>query len=108
MPITSNIGTIYRGEDVTLNFTMSPVVDISGWTLVFNIRDERLTGDSLLTASGSVTSGAGGTFSIPLAAADTDNLDPDEYAWDVWRTDSGSAAVLALGTITVEGTPRVP
>lgn len=108
MAIVSNIGTIYKGEDVTLNFTMSPVVDISGWTLSFTIRDERLTGSALVTAAGSVTSGVDGTFSVALTAAQTTTLDPDEYAWDVWRTDSGSATVLALGDITVAGTPRVP
>jgi hypothetical protein len=109
MPILSNIGTIYKGEDITLNFTMDPVVNISGWTLSFSIRDLKLTDAAAdVTASGSVTSGAAGTFSVTLTAAQTASLDAGKYAWSVWRTDSGSSATLALGTLIISGTARTP
>lgn len=108
MSITTNLGTIYRGEDITLNFTMDPVVDISGWTLAYTIRDKHLTGSALASSVGTVTSGASGTFTVPITAAQSAAIDPGNYSWDVWRTDSGSASLLAHGDIIVAGSPRVP
>jgi hypothetical protein len=108
MAILNDLGTIYKGEDVSLNFTMSPVVNITGWTITFTVRKESLTGSVILTSDGTVVSGPSGTFSVPIAAAQTSGVKPGEYAWDVWRVDVDSAALIAYGDITISGSPRIP
>lgn len=108
MAITSNIGPIYTGEDVQLNFTMSPVENINGWTLVFTVKVAQMDSPAILSVPGTVVSGPAGTFSISLSAANTALLPPNQYVWDVWRTDLGSEVVLALGKLNVRDTARVP
>ena len=104
---TSQNLEFFRGEDVTLNFTMAPVVDITGWTLSFKVK-QTATDAALLTIAGSVTVGASGTFGVALTAAQTTTLGVGTYVYDAWRTDSGAATALTYGTVTVKGTPRVP
>ena len=101
MPATDSI-EIYKGEDVTLSFTMNPVVDITGWTLEFNIEQ---SGTVVLTKSASVTDGPNGLFSVSLTDADTDGL-ANNYTYDVWRTDDGSESVLAIGNFIVHRVAR--
>jgi hypothetical protein len=90
---------IYRGEDVVLPFTMSPVEDITGWTLLMSVSGG---GAVLFTKAGAVISGAAGTFSVSLTDAETELLAAsDVYDYDVWRTDAGAERVLARGTLRV-------
>lgn len=97
----------YRGEDVTLNFTMAPVVDITGWTISFRAKSDA-TQTALVTVNATITVAASGTFAVALTAAQTTSLNASTYAYDVWRTDSGAATALTMGTITSKGSPRIP
>jgi hypothetical protein len=102
------IGPVYRGSDVTLNFTESPVVDITGWTMSFRLKQSQADPTTLLTVNASITSAPAGTFSVALTAAQTLTLAAGTYQWDVWRTDTGSANALATGTLIVTGSVKIP
>lgn len=98
---------LFRGEAVTLNFTMDPVEDISGWTLAFTAA--RSLGDPTksIEEAGVVVSGAAGTFKVVLETAQTD-LSAGVYHYDVWRTDAANERVLAIGTMTISDVVRLP
>jgi hypothetical protein len=108
MAQVQDIPPIYRGEDVTLNFRMVPVEDITGWTMSFRLKQLIDDATVLLTVNASITTPAAGTFAVALSAAQTTTVAAGYYAYDVWRTDSGSAAALALGTVVVKGSVRLP
>jgi hypothetical protein len=95
--------TIYRGEDVTLSFTMDPVVDITGWTLTFSVRNYA---GVVFTKTATVTSAVDGTFTIAVVDTDSDSLIPGTYLYDVWRTDEGSERVVAIGSFVVNKVAR--
>lgn len=90
----------YKGESVTLAFTMTPVVDISTWTLRFTLKKLATDVASVLSKTGTVTVGPSGTFSVALAKADT-NIPARDYQYDVQRIDAGSEAVLSIGTFSI-------
>jgi hypothetical protein len=96
--------TLFRGEDVVLNFDIDE--DISGWSMSLYISDS--TGDSspTLTVTGSIDTAATGLCHASLTAAQTAALALPVYYWELARTNSGAVAVLSYGTLTV--LPRVP
>lgn len=98
--------TFYRGEDIILQFTMDPVQDITGWTLLFTLKADAQDPTALVSKAGSIVSAPNGVFSVSLSSSDT-NLTPAQYVYDVWRTDAGSKAVLSKGTFTIEQGVRV-
>lgn len=102
MPKTDAI-TIYRGEDVDLPFTMDPVENITGWTIVLSIKS---AAQVVITKTATITSGASGTFVFALLHADSDDLDPGAYHYDVWRTDTASERVLAIGNFYIADVVR--
>lgn len=106
--IIETIAPVYRGSDVTLNFTMTPLTDITGWTMSFRLKVNQGDPTALLTINASITTAAAGTFAVAITAAQTTTLPAGQYMWDVWRTDSGSANPLALGPMTVLGTVKIP
>lgn len=92
-----------RGDDVILNFTMTPVPasGISGWTTALKIvtRDQ---GRSVVgTVAGVVVSAGLGTLRVTIPAATTAGLSALLHDFFLRRTDSGYAALLADGTINV-------
>lgn len=103
MPATNPI-TIYRGEDITLTFTMDPVVDITGWDIEFNVE---MSGGQAITKTATVTNGPNGVFTVALLTTDTD-LRPGIYQYDAWRMDDGSSRPLAVGTFTIVDVARLP
>jgi hypothetical protein len=103
-----DIGPIYRGEDVTFQFTMVPTTDITGWTITLRVKAALMDPAALLTVSGTLQAPAAGVFTVPLTATQTQSLSAGQYAYDVWRTDSGSAANLSLGLLVVKSSVRVP
>lgn len=104
MPTVENI-EIYRGEEIELNFTMSPVEDISGWDIEFNIGGVKHA--KLVTVLADINDGPNGTFTVTLTAIDTD-IRPGRYSYDVWRTDLDTERVIAVGVFTVLDEVRVP
>ena len=95
MSVTSNL-TWFRGEDVTLDFQMTPGQDITGWTISFKLADT-LGGTVQFTKSATIVDGPRGQFRVTVASADTASLGAGRYMWDCRRTDSGSKATLADG-----------
>ena len=94
------------GEDVTVQVTISPVVDITGWTLVMTARltlgvlplaFQKSTGGFGIV----ITSGPLGVFNITVASADTSALAAVEYFYDIQRTDVGFRHVLVEGMLTL-------
>lgn len=101
----ANDFTTYRGEDVVLTFTMTPTTNISGWTIDFNARRSLTDPTIFLTVAGVVTNAAAGIFTVTLSAANTLTVS-GSVPYDVVRTDSGSVAVLSIGTWTNKGGVR--
>jgi hypothetical protein len=97
MSITSHL-SFFRGEDITLDFQMTPPSDITGWAITLKVADA-LGGSVLVTKSASIVDGPRGRFRVTLASADTATLAVGRYVWDARRTDSGNRATLADGTL---------
>ena len=97
-----------RGEDVTFPLTHqtsatdSTAVNITGWTISAKVRNER--NDVIFTIAGTIVSGVAGTYTIAFTSAQL-LIEPKSYKLDVWRTHSGSAKPMGVGTLTV--TPNV-
>ena len=97
MSITSGL-TFFRGEDITIDFTMTPPVDITGWTLSFKVAVS-LGGAVQFTKTPTIVDGPRGKFRVTIASADTSALAVGRYVWDCRRTDSGAKATLADGAL---------
>jgi hypothetical protein len=95
--VTSHL-SFFRGEDVTLDFQLTPPIDITGWTISLKMADS-LGGTVQFTKSATITSGPEGRFRVTIASADTSGLAVGRYVWDARRTDSGNKATLADGTL---------
>lgn len=108
--MTMSVGTttieIYLGEDAVLTFTMSPVENITGWTIGFTV--EGSAPEKIIEKNAVVTDGPGGVFTVTLAAVDSESLAPGSYQYDVWRMDTGSRRVLALGSFRILDVARLP
>jgi len=98
MSITSHI-TFFRGEDITLNFQMTPPVDITGWTITFSIFTDlpSESGTSVFTATATIADGPRGKFTVGIPSANTASQSVGRYVWDCRREDSGNKATLADG-----------
>lgn len=107
MAVTTQDITVYRGEKATLSFTLTTGENITGWTLLFTAARKKDMATKLFQVTGTVTDGAAGEFSVALTTTHT-NQTPDEYAFDVWRTDTGYEQLLALGGFIVAANVRVP
>lgn len=105
MSIVQNI-SVYRGEDIVLEHLMQPVVDITGWALIFTVRKEL---DELPIVIQKTTGGGGivivdgpaGRDDITLLSADTAELDVGDYLFDIQRDDVGAHRELTTGTFTI-------
>ena len=100
MSITSHIN-FFRGEDITLNFQMTPVQDITGWGITWKMANQ-LGGTILLTKTATIVDGPRGQFSVSIASSDTSGLAVGRYVWDARRTDSGNKSTVADGYVTLK------
>jgi hypothetical protein len=99
----------YVGAAGSLVITMSPVVNITGWAIDWNLRAYHGASTALATkttGAGTITltTPASGIFTVALITGDTSALTEGLYSWDSRRTDSGAQDVLAYGTFHL----RVP
>lgn len=95
--------SMFVGEDVVLSFSPASsqvVTSIAGWTLLFTLRDVP-GGTTQFTVSGVITNGASGIYTVTIPRASTLSLTPGTYDYDVSRTDSGSRAVIAYGSLVL-------
>jgi len=97
---TTNNIALYRGEDRLIQFTMSPVEGITGWTIVCSVKQAFTDTAPLSSTSATVLNGPQGVFSVLFSSSMT-TLDPGDYVYDVQRTDSGQVAVLSIGKLTI-------
>jgi hypothetical protein len=106
MATTSTI-TAKRGTKLTLNFTMSPVVDISGRTIVFTVAHRANSETKLIQVGATVVSGSAGTFQAIVPSASMD-LAPGHHYFDASCTDIGLEATYANGPFVIEGIALKP
>lgn len=98
----------FRGEDILLTFTMSPVTNIAGWTISLAVKSTLYDAATVLTLVGTIADAAGGIFTVPISAAqNTTTLSSGDYAYAAQRTDSGSVAVLSEGSIKVKPSAKL-
>jgi hypothetical protein len=88
-----------QGEDVNVTWTMSPIVNITGWTIVFYVGG--VANSIRLQIACTVSNGPAGIFTALIPDADTATLDSGLYAFEVRRTDSGYNTVLSNGAINL-------
>jgi hypothetical protein len=99
---------IGRGDAGTLNFSYSPVVDITGYTITFSVAKVRGGTEKLFPqVAASVISGPAGTFRVLLTTQHT-NQPHGTYYWDASRTDSGQEQVIARGPFVIVAGARLP
>jgi len=106
MPLNQAI-KIYRGEDVIITFTMSPIIDITGWSILMTITKKFNTTTKILTIPGTVLSGPDGQFYVPLTSIQTD-INPEVYKYDVFRNLPDDNRVLSIGDFIVAKDSRYP
>jgi len=98
----------FRGEDVLITFTMTPLTDITAWTITCVLKPTLDNATVLLTVAATVTSAAAGIYTVAFTAAqNTTTLSAGIYQYAVERTDSGSVAVLSEGTMQIKPTAKL-
>jgi hypothetical protein len=103
----------FKGAASIIPFAVSPVVDITGWSLTFTVTAGFGSTTPLVQktvgAGVTITSGPNGTYQVVLASADTTaaTVGVGFFAYDVWRTDPGAEACLTLGYFVVQPEVRL-
>lgn len=106
--------TVRRGEDVVIPFAPPSPVDITGYSLAFNVSPspgESITSGFPLTigAGITVTDAEAGEYRVTIPKAVTMLLTSGgPYAWDCWRTTTGGEKRLAGGRLVVKEPVRRP
>jgi hypothetical protein len=103
--------TVYTSEDKTT------VREITGWAMSFLIKRKQndVDASALITKTTSAGIAIGGSFdatpedntqkaTVTIADTDTDDIYPGVYYWELKRTDAGSEARVAYGTISLNQT----
>lgn len=99
------------GNDVSLPFIPTDVVDITGWTITFTVVS-RLpqTNTALLTKTlgdgVTVTNAPGGDFTVSLSSADIQSLGSGQFYYAVTRTNAGFTDEIASGIMDVSSTAK--
>jgi hypothetical protein len=99
---------VFKGENVTLNFTVTPDTSIVGWTIVMTVRKSLESADEVLTKTATLDDAANGEFSFDLNTVDTELLTEGPYLYDVTRTDTGFITTLGIGSFILKGSSRLP
>lgn len=107
MPIAQTI-KIFRGEDIILHFTMTPVEDITGWVISLTVAKNNNMTQKVTQQTAVLTSGPNGTFDVYLPKSVTQAIEPDTYKYDVWRTNTGEERILSVGDFIVGANARIP
>jgi len=84
--------------------TMSPVEDITGWTLEAHFRDRPVgsTPTLLLTRSGVLSDPTNGVATFAIVSSETGTtLGAGDFDYDIWRIDAGSEKRLVWGELSV-------
>ena len=106
MPTVRTI-KVWRGEDITLNFTMVPPTDITGWVTSLTVSKGYNNSIKVFQVTGINTNAPNGEFSMIIPAASL-NIYPATYAYDVFRTSPGNLRILNVGDFIVGKDARYP
>lgn len=109
MTMTNQNVTIWAGDTVNLNVVVGDgaggLKDISGATIAWLLYDENAGASVLTKSTGSgitITSGAGGAFTVALAAADTEDVTPGAYYHEAEVTDTlGNISTVFIGSVKI-------
>jgi hypothetical protein len=97
MSVTSSL-SFFRGEDVTVDFQMTPPADVTGWAISFTLKDTLGgTTQNGFPLIATLVDGPRGRFRVAIASALTAGLAAGRYVWDCRRTDGGNKTTLADG-----------
>jgi hypothetical protein len=89
-------------EDIVFAWVITPVQDISGWTLEFHVRNKDNT--LLLSRAGVLTDPVNGAATFTFTSSETGTtLGFDDFDYDVWRIDAGFAKQLTYGELNARG-----
>lgn len=97
----------FVGDDwPIIPFQMSPVVNITGWTIQFSLYPASFSTSAIFTRSTpsevTITSGTGGSFEVEsIPALITGSLKQLVYTYRVHRVDSGYRREIAFGSLPV-------
>lgn len=107
---------VWRGSARSFTFVIydsaGNLEDVSGWTVVFNVRASHAASGTVIsrsTAAGGVTlGGSNGEITVALTGAMTGAIAAGTYRHTLGRTDSGSEAVLAEGAFRLKANSVLP
>lgn len=105
MPVVNSI-VVYRGEDIELNFTMTPTTDITGWVFSLTVARRSNMQDKLFQFTGVATVAPSGKFQFIIPSATLD-IEPGTYFHDVFRT-SPSRKIASVGPFEIKPDARFP
>ena len=103
-PATQNL-TMTRGDTETISVTMTTdgttPVNITGRTYTSQMRTSPEIAIISAAATCTITNGAAGQLTVTFSAADTAQLTPGFYYWDLQENASGIISTVLSGTVTV-------
>lgn len=95
----------YTGEDGVINCQLSPIENITGWTLKYTVRKDKSLLPILITKTVGVgitiTDAPNSKFTISMDNADTTSATPGDYFFDIQRTNAGFHSELGIGVLTL-------
>jgi len=99
----------YRGDDDPLDLAFTDgddvVIDITGATIFFTVKENETDADADALISKDITSHTdptAGKTSIDITAADTNDLDPGTYYYDIqYKSALGKIATIEKGNFTI-------
>lgn len=106
MPVVQSI-SIYRGEEVTLHFSMVPPRDITGWVISFTVAKNYNNPSKLFQITATITSGPNGTFDVIITSIQSD-IEPGTFVYDIFRTNPGFLRILSVGEFILRPDARRP
>ncbi len=106
MPKVQSI-TVYRGEDITIPWTMSPKKDITGWVISLTVANGYNNPNKLFQVTAFATNAPNGKFSTILTSAQLD-IEPGNYVYDLFRVDPGNLRILSVGEFIIKADARRP
>ena len=106
MPVVGDIA-VGRGEDITLHVKMDPVKDITGWVISFTIAKAFNVLPKLIQVTAIATNAPAGEYDIILTSTQL-NINPDKYAYDIFRVNPGNLRLLRFGNFIIMPDAKFP